>query len=275
MKVKELIENLELENDLNLLTLDELKEKYLISGESYSYFIERYCNLFLNNPEFQSRTIPSFSNVRGMIEQGNRMYPTPENAHARNEISEKMNSIKFNDQLNNPEKARIEFLSLVRAKDNGLPGYYESVVDRACTASKLYESCDDSICDFMSTIYVQLDGVKSEDDLKKIVNDYIETHDLMKLCNNLGYLYFVNYVLSRLHPLEISPKFVRDCEDVIEVNKILGGIGYPTRRTYAVLANETKKYIDKYYRDYKSYKNKAVQEDVQKKVISFTSSGNK
>ena len=55
MEIKEAIKRVSLANDINLLSLQELADKYLKSQTCYDRFLKDYAEMFCNNDIYQLR----------------------------------------------------------------------------------------------------------------------------------------------------------------------------------------------------------------------------
>ena len=254
MEVKKVVEDLELVNDVNTLSIEDLAEKYLTDEESYKKFITKYGDFFINNPNYRCRVLPLFKKISLFIESGNEKYPEPEFYEKKGVIEDRMNKTlnEANGDSNYTYEEIYNFIFTIGA--NKVPGdcnlgRYYTLVKGVCEASKKYDRKDGSIHDFLTTMYSNLNDIYSREDMSNFVSNYLNTHSLARECNDTNYLYFVNYMLAN-HTSEIDSTFIEDAQDVMKVSELLNKMTINffdcNYEDYKKVADKTKKNINYY-----------------------------
>ncbi len=269
MEIKELVKNLEIVNDLNNMTEDELKEKYTSTLNNYEQFLDRYSDYFLNHHMYQLRAAENYNKIYSIIISGNAMYRNEsifENSNAiRYEIERTKDRFRVNDkgQSKDVYEAQALFLDGVGAlKANKTKEYKEVVSDIYSSAERYNNRDNNTIDDFPNYVNYVLRAAKSGAEFSNAINKYIQNHSRLEECNSMSYLYFVNYMLT-CNKSKIDGSFIHDAEAILLSSKVMRHLGNVKQdfdlKSYEKLEKHTKKNI-KYY-----YKNQEKQEKEIKK----------
>ena len=255
MEVKKLVENLELVNDISSLSLEELEEKYLKDKSTYETFIKNYGDYFNSHLLYQLRVSDQFPKIIEFTKRGNEKYPSLESSEIINsmfdwmEKSKKEFRIGYGDSLEDQIQSTYLLFNEIGVNKSKKSRSYEDVVKGIYEASKKYEGKTDSLHSFMTDLYLKIDSIKTKEDALSFVGDYLNKNPLMEECNDIYYLFFVNYVMFA-NGQEVDREFLEDCENVIKVGKVLQHMelvsGNFDKDDYERVASKTLKNIDEF-----------------------------
>lgn len=230
MNIKRVEKKLEIINDINTLSKEELNEKYLKSEEEYVEFLKTYSQYFTPYYMYQLRAAGSYDKITSLLCNGNNKYKTDDQMEYVDTILKSMRQSENDYEISGAKRddyfqALYLFVNRI-VPQNNMHIQYEDLVSKIYEGAKEYEeNRDDSINDFLENIYYEIKyNVKSKEDIEKIVNDYIEKHPLLSLCNKKEFLYFVNYIISN-EKKEVDIKFIADAKSVIKASRVLQEMG--------------------------------------------------
>lgn len=231
MEIKKIVEDLELANDVNMLSLDKLENKYLKDEETYKRFLDKYGAYFDKNANYRCRVIPLYKKITTFMEKGNDKFKVPEFYEKKGVITYRMNQT-LNEQMKEhadySSMALFNFICMLGADivscDSSVTRY-NSLINSMYEAAKKYEQKNGSLHDFLPTIYSNMDKIRCREDVKELTNDYLNEHSLSRECNDINFLYFVNYMLG-VNDREVDASFLEDAHDVMKVSDALNKMSF-------------------------------------------------
>ena len=276
MKVKELVKNLEVINDINVLSQEELNGKYASSEEKFKSFMCRYGEYFINHGLYQLRVSGEYNKIINLINEGSLKYSGSDIFAYKTSIFNfiNYNRQKFNirDNVLSDDVLESQFLfldSFGATKELDAPSYSEVVTSLYESAAAYDNRGEYTIDDFFNYVNYILNTTTSDQEFKKAVNRYIVSHPLIEKCNDVSFLYFANYMLTCKND-EVDESFIHDIKSVMDASKIMEHIGYVEEdydsKTYDSVSKLTKKKIKKYYKE-KERKEKELKK-LSKKFIN-------
>lgn len=265
METKKIVEELERVNDINTLSLAELANKYLKDEETYNEFITNYGEFFVNGLLYQLRAIPHFRKIANLVESGTIMYQSEENEEKAKKIYKSidhiLNRFKTRSLVQDESQANALFTDLVGAERCSEAKRYEKVVTGILDAAKKYEASDNNSID--EFVFFALRVAKNhKEEYNEIINKYMDEHKLAYLCNDVNFLYFINYML-KLRASYVDKEFIDDSKNVIlesislNENKLPNNNKNSSDKNYFKVAKYTLKNIYK-------YENKKEKEEIKK-----------
>ena len=255
MQLKKLIENLSLVNEVNKLSLEELANKYLCNEESYSEFIEKYSEYFEYHTLYQLRVSPHYNKILDLVTNGHLMYPTETNENHEKKILSIINynlenyklKVKFDDEY----QARFLLDDAIGNRIDKKHKPYEKLVDGMLNAAIKYDSKNDDNIEDLPYYLCLYHSLKNPREEKKILNKYFEDYPLAKECNDVYFLYLVNYLLA-YKKAEVDKEFLDDVCDVINASKTIEKLGlneHDDYKDYKKVAKYTMNNIKKYVKE--------------------------
>lgn len=258
METKRIIEELEEINDINTLSLNELIDKYFENEDKYKKFIKNYGDIFVNKLLYQLRVFSYHKKIMDLIENGNSMYKDEECEKIGKDIVASIdkiyNKFKIGSLQQDEIQARSLFTDLVGVnKTKSIKGY-ESIVSGIYDVAKKYENRDgnslEEYLDFAMFMRASVDTIENSRYINAI-EKYKKSHNLAYLCNDVNYLYFVNYIL-KLKTSYVDDEFINDSIEVIKTSLELNDFKFVTSKSdinekdYNKVAKYTLKNILKY-----------------------------
>lgn len=281
MEIKKIVEELRLVNDVNLLSLEELEEKYLGNEEEYKDFFQNYVGFFNNHPTYQLRIADKYEKINELLKRGNAKYDNNENEDMYKTMLKWMNitlsQFRVSENQQCEDQIQSEYVLYDMLGLNSLKNRpsYNDMVSGVYEAVKKYAEKDGSISDFQAYLSSKVNIIKSREDAIKIVEDYISTHSLTNECNDINFLLFVKYMVV-MYGKEIDEELLSDCKDVVAASQVLQTMGYEcdgyyTDQEYNKVASKTLKRIKEYEKDKEQEESKG-----RRKIRQlFTHYGNK
>ena len=259
MEVKELVKNLEVINDINVLSQEELNDKYASSEERFNSFINRYGDYFINHGLYQLRASGEYNKIINLINEGSNKYSNDNIFAYKTSILHFINynkqrfNIKDNSLSDDVLESQYLFLeSLGATKATGNNSYPEIVTSLYDSAVAYNNKGDYDIDDFFNYVNYIMNTTTSVQEFKKLVNRYTVSHPLIEKCNDVSFLYFANYMLTSKND-EVDDSFIHDVKSVINASKVMEHIGLVEKeynpKTYDKVSKLTNKKIKKYYKD--------------------------
>lgn len=253
METKKIVEELERANDINTLSLKELMDKYLTSEEKYKEFLINYGNYFNNRLTYQFRVIAYYKKIMDFIQIGNQMYNDSENLEIQKKILEyidyNLNKYYTRNLLQDEIQSKAIFVNMIGDFKSRDVKRYEKIVSDILDVAKKYDSRDNNEIDKYET-YVSFTSNKSKYD--DAIKKYMDAHTLAYLCNDVSFLYFVNYMLLEKAG-NVDDEFIYDSKQVIDTSLQLNAKRMYNKnisdKDYKKVAKYTLKNISKYERN--------------------------
>ena len=258
METKSIIEELEKINDINILSDDELIKKYLVSKEKYKEFLTNYGDFFTKGVLYQVRTVSNYKKIGLLLEKGNKLYVDEENEEIQRKMLETidfiLNKYRTKDLVQDELQLKYIFKDIVGANMNKEDNRYENIVSGILDALKKYNNCDgNSIGDFVDYAAFNLENDSSMEQSKydTAISKYIKEHNMAQLCNNVNFLYLVNYML-KFKKNYVSQEFIRDSKEIIGTSLLFDAYSLPNKnrnvsdKNYKRVARYTLKNIFRY-----------------------------
>jgi hypothetical protein len=231
MEVKKVLSELEIANDINVLSIEELEEKYLSDGKKYGEFLEKYATYFTSHLMYQLRVVDQYEKIAELLYEGNQKYTDSNYV----ELFEKvLSGMETSSREYRVSGARVDdkyealylFNSTITPEDS-ISTRYIDLVDGIYHGALEYSKCsNDSINDLFLTLYYKLkkDNI-DKNGVEEIVKQYSSEHNMMDLCNNKNFLYFANYMMSQ-NRSQVDVKFIDDVKNVIKTSEFLQNMGF-------------------------------------------------
>ena len=276
MEIKKEANELKLINDINMLSLDELRAKYLKDEATYNKFVEDYALAFRHRLNYQLRIADQYDSIYRIFKEGIEKYPSD---HAIDRTADMVNMMAYvrdkyavNDAMRSDDKyqAHALFFGLVGADriKHSCPTY-EEVVNGIYSSCYDYENRgEDEITNYLDFMREVVSTSSNIDDVKREIERYQDEHPLCKRCNDLSYLYFVNYMLKQ-QASQVDEEFLYDAEDIIIISKMLNKINDSSRKEksdYSRVARYTLRNIRSFRKTMVNDTKKEIKE--QKKLIN-------
>lgn len=251
MEIKEAIKRVSLANDINLLSLQELADKYLKSKTSFDRFLKDFEKMFVCKTLYQLRVNDKYNKISELINYGYLMYPSDRNEiytkRILSEINLNLEDRKTERYYDSVQQSLFLFLNTLGADKCKHVEKYDQIIKGMDRAVKKYEGKNNkSLYDFplfLNTLRYKVNPAEFDESLSY----YISTHPLIKECKDIYFLYFANYVLAKCN--EVDPVFIQDVKDVIEVSKTFDRYvirSIENNKDYKKVAKLTLKNIKKY-----------------------------
>ena len=267
METKKAARRISLANDINSLSLNELGDKYLRSKTTFDKFMKDYSDLFCCDALYQLRAYDNYNKIKELIDYGCMMYPSEKNNSNASDILSEMSLIldgyNYNKLKDSVNHADFSFSILTGAYKAKQEESYSEMIKWMDKAAKKYEAKNGRSLEDFPMLANMLKYSVSPEHFDYNLGVYMDSHPLMKECNDIHFLYFANYIISKSN--DIDPEFIKDVKDVIEVSKTFNRqIIHPIAKNkdYGRVARFTLKNIDRYE---KSKMDK--EEEISKKLI--------
>ncbi len=259
MEIKGIVEELGLVNDISNMSIDELKEKYSSNFDDYENFLNRYRTFFESHQLYQLRVAEEYNKISELLSYGNSKYKSESTLENSDEILRKIEYTKNRFRID--EKGSIEdviqaqyiLLDAVGALyQKKMPTYKEVVSDIYSAASKYDIKESDSFDDFTHYVNNALKTSSNGKEFYNKIDEYVNEHPILEECNNMSYLYFVNYMLTH-NKNKVDNSFIHDTESILLASKIMRHIGNVEKdfdqQSYEKVEKHTRKNIRKYYKN--------------------------
>lgn len=252
MELKETVENLKLANDINMLSTEELANKYLSSSRRYSDFIKKYAEFFVYSPLYQLRIFKHYNKILDLIDYGHVMYNVNGLDQLEKNILCQMNRNITNYRLNmyGDDEYQAKWVldeSIGKHKVNN-GASYEEVVKGMYDAADRYSKNKLTHSQIMDSLYY-VNRFSDKTNKNKMFNAVCEKSPILKNCNNIDFLYFANYII-RLRPSLVDEEFIEDIRNVIDESEFIykGGFdnGNIDKHDYKKMTKLTLKNIKNY-----------------------------
>ncbi len=258
MEIKKITEELEIINDINKLSTDELKEKYSSTYVDFESFMNKYANYFGTHQIYQIRAGNEYNKIVDIIKDGTSKFQS-ETILSNAEIimnginiTKKRFHISENGNSEDVYQSRVVFLDSIGSLNGKHIPEYSDIVCDIYNAAKRYENKgESSIDDFTYYTNYALKSSKTEEEFYKLMRDYIEKHPMLNLCNEVSYLYFANYML-RNNRSKVDRDFLQDTESIMNASNIMQHIGLVDKKVdlkeYKKVEKNTKSNLKLYYK---------------------------
>lgn len=252
MELKETVENLRLANDINMLSTEELANKYLSSSRRYSDFIKKYAEFFVYSPLYQLRAFKQYDKILELIDYGHVMYNIKGLDQLEKNILCQINRNVTNYRLNmlRDDEFQAKWVleeSIGKHKVNNEESY-EEVVKGMYDAADRYSKRKITHSEIMDSLYC-INALVTGKDKEEMFKRVCEKYPNLKNCNNIDFLYFANYMV-RLKPSVVDDEFIEDIFNVIDESEFIFKNGFDdgstNRRDYKKLAKATLKNVKAY-----------------------------
>lgn len=264
MEVIEATKRISLANDINTLSLDQLKEKYLKSETSTEMFLKEYAELFGRDLHYQYRVFDHLGKINRLVDDAYNMYPTEKNDGNAATVYYRADFIQKNEDYitrqENIQNAMFSFNVETGACKSKRHESYAKIINGMDEAAEKYKKIGKPLDDFPVFLNM-LRYCVTPDGFDFNLGVYIKDHPLMKECKDIYFLYFANYVISRTryevhNGVEADPDFIKNVKDVINVSRIFDKkVIHPIidSSDYERVANYTLKNINKYEKELVKY----------------------
>ena len=228
MEVVEAAKRVRLANDINTLSLEELKEKYLSSEKASEMFLEEYGELFGRDLFYQYRVFDQLGKISQLVDYAYNTYPTEKNdknaaiVYYRADFI--LNKEDYLTRQEDIQNAKFSFNVETGACKSKRNDSYAKILNGMDEAAEKYKNIGHSLDDF--TVFLNMLRYSvTPDGFDFNLGVYIKEHPLMKECKDIYFLYFANYVISRTryevhNGVEVDPEFIKNVKDVINVSRI-------------------------------------------------------
>lgn len=268
MKIRETLDVLTTIDNVNKLSLEELETKYLSDEEMCKKFMNDYCYYFATHLMYQLRIPQHYDKIVSLLEKANNKYPSPENLlHEQHVLTWMRESHRrFIIGENSTKDDQIQSIDIFNSSIGAVNGNdydcYEENISKMVKAGETYcAKGDKSIHDFLVYLYNRVELAQSGKDINDAIESYLKDHPLTKLCNDVGYLYFVNYMLKN-RPSDVDDEFISDAENVMIVSQVLQELGFVPKdydaSEYEKVSNKTKRNISKHEKIYKKIEKRKI-----------------
>ncbi len=222
MELKKIAKKISLANDINTLSIEDLANKYLKSKTTYEKFLKDYEEMFGNDSIYQLRVFNKYEKIEKLLDYGYVMYPSDKSEDLTKNI---LSYMDYNLKYNNYNKIKEDVAHSDYSFDIITGAYrakheetYEQKIKGMDKAIKKYEACKGKTLEDFGLFANMIRYCVNPENFDRHLSLYMETHPLMRECNDIYYLYFVNYVLSKNNI--VDPKFIDDAKSVIGVSRI-------------------------------------------------------
>ncbi len=278
MKIRRAVEELEIANDINLMSKEEIEAKYFASEESYNHFLQTFANYFMGHMMYPLRVSEQFDKITELLKDGNAVYFNDTNLmYIDNVLSEltdvrrryKVEPGSFGDERHETQALFLDFTGEMRTKSG--KHNYEDTVSMIYEAGKKYlDRGDYYIGDFDAYSRAKMYTSRNRLEFMQSIDRYLSDHPLTRECNDIGFLYFANYMLNT-HKKLVDEEFVQDVKEVISASLVLQDMGYPmsdrfNKKEYNKVSKFTLKTI-KRFEDAKAKGQKEQEKGIAKKKI--------
>lgn len=251
-KIQELKEELKIIDEINLLSLDELKEKYL-KQSYFDNFLDLYSRVFSNRLMYQLRVADEHAKIMEFFKEGVTKYPSEDNNKKVKILFDAIErirsgySVKETSIQNDKYKALSLFNYSLGADRVPYHNLVTSVYNSLCEYEKLHES-ETPLDTFSSDIYPLIKHGMERFEIESEIEKYIQEHPLSSKRNDIEFLYFINYMLS-YQKGDVDDEFLSNAKGLLEMSDIFDSIGRSDRensKEYRKVAAFTKKHIKRF-----------------------------
>ena len=231
MELKKILSELEKADDINKLSIEELKEKYYKDEATYNEFVENYSRFFCGHYMYQLRVVDHYAKIVDLIRSGNSQFSNDNNIAYFEKILKCMNYSVSNYRVNGARvDDKYESLYLFNSTimpSNSLDTNYSSIVDGIYQGGLKYSYChEDSISDLFMFLYYKFKTEKmTREDLEELMKSYTDEHGMMSICNDTDFLLFANYMINQ-NKTDVDNKFIDDVKAIIRTSEFLQDMGY-------------------------------------------------
>lgn len=268
---------LKLISDINNLDIDELEEKYLKDEETFKRFVDEYTFAFRYRLNYQLRVSPLFDKIYTLYRDGIEMYPSDDVINNTAKMIDIMAYLRGRYQITGTnvedrDQSMALFREIVGADvTKYYSPTYSSIVEGLYESSLAYDNKGNfNISDYMDFITEKSHDKSDGVDLKRTILDYRDEHPLCKMCNNLNYLYFVNYLVKQRSGL-VDNEFLENAKGIMEMSKftyLLDGVENEQQRSdYRRLCRHTTKTIKEYEKQIKK-EEKEAKKTLRKELLA-------
>ena len=266
MELKEVVKDLGLENDINQLSLEELREKYLSDWREYSEFVSRFSRLFFKRKFFPIRIAEQYEKLKEFIAAGAKKYPTKTNEALSKEydleVDYYLKNYDVKDKVDDIGCTISYLLDSTGANKIKHEPKYKDLIESMYKAACKYEFRGDiGVGDFeeyYALVRLNIDQTEYE----RALTRYYADHQLTNECMDLGFLFYANYLIVSL-PSAVNDELLQNVEDVINMSDFLFEIGDNSREKvddYHRLAKYTMKNIKRYRKNKKKEQKRRIKE---------------
>jgi len=269
MEIKKILDELEKVNDINTLSLNDLMDKYFVSEEKYKDFLTNYGEYFTKGLLYQFRVIAYYRKITDLVVNGNKKYADDENKEIQRKMFESMdyilNKYKTRNLVQDEIQSRSLFTDMVGAsRINEITGY-EKIVSGIYDVAKKYDSRDGNNIDEFAlyALFSSYNLKFNNNSYEKAIKKYMDEHNLAYLCNDVNFLFFVNYMLKQKGSI-IDEEFINDSKKIIELSLLLNKNQLPNEnknvsdKNYKRVARYTMKNISRYEKNNKNNQVKKI-----------------
>ena len=247
MEIKKLVEELELVNDINIMSIKDLETKYLESEEKYKEFLNNYTDYFQRNILYQLRVYPHYKKILELVDAGHKKYENVNNNKKLLEIMD-YNTDKYKLNRNSDDEIQAKFLLFETIGKNKTKGNanYESVVEGIYNSALNYGKKDVEVDGIMDYLYFVM-GFNDSKHYKELYEDFSSRHPFTNELNNINFLYFANYLINS-KPSIVTEDFIDDVKKIISASIDIEKVGMSRNKNfddYKKVANFTLKSIKK------------------------------
>ncbi len=248
MEIGKIVEELELVNDINKMSIKELEEKYLKDEETYKDFANKYTLIFQKNLLYQLRVYPHYKKILDIIALGHKKY---ENVNCNiDKILKVMdyNTDKYKLVNHSDDEIQAKFLlneSIGKNKTKKNEDY-ENIIDGIYHSALNYSKKDVEVEDVMDYLNFVV-GFNDKKHHIDLFNYFSSKHPIANELNNIYFLYFANYLINT-RPSVVTEEFLNDVKRIIEGSFDIENYGlnsYKNISDYKKVANFTIKSINK------------------------------
>ena len=251
MTIRRVLEELEVVDDINGLSKENLEKKYFADKGTYDHFLKTYYDYFNGHMIYPLRASLQFDKMAEVMYDGNRLYPSDDNLSYQEVLLSEMTALREKYQITGyaiEERIEAQYIfqdAMGSLKSKYNPSYEELVHSIKKGCEKYINKGEYPLGDFGYYVRSKQATCRSEAEVYYSIDGYLQAHPLSKACNDTDYLYFVNYMMS-LHKNDVDEEFIRDAIDVINASGELQGLNlapFTDRKEYNKLARHTIKTI--------------------------------
>lgn len=184
--MQEIIRELEIVNDVNLMTLEQLISRYLSSEKSYTMFIKRYYDFYNKIFNYPLRALVNYTKLANLFTKGVKMYPLVCEREVKYLIEDLMYNKKTYGKSDAIDISIISFGDTIGSKITSYEAYLEKS-NRMITSAINYN--------FFSNFNDEMMGLNGFD--------------------SIGFIYYVNYLL-KLSPNDIDYDLLYIVEQIMK-----------------------------------------------------------
>lgn len=271
MELKRVIENLEVKNAISNDTVEELIKKYCSTKEDYERFLKIFARIFVGRQLYPILISDKYDKLIKMIEcartKGINKNAKDSLAYEEailNEISYHQNQTVFDIHGEDFCQAHALFeSSIASSKNKSDKSSFAEKIKKMYNCALIAQSDDElSASDFGKTAGTLKALKLPKEERLSWLEAYYREHPKAKLCCDVNFLYFANYVLKS-HPSSCT-------EDFINLIKSVSSI---TMMSYEEIAknnfsiDDYKRVLKKVNQNIASYENKKSKENKPKTKI--------